>query len=425
MGRLDLAMAIFLDLRQFDEAKRWAEELTRDQGDSEIVRDLMLRQAEWFEEAGDHSAAAEMYRTARKYDRAVHILTRSELWEPLSELCRGLPAKELKPLTMAAEALRKAGRVKEAREIFTKLQDFRSVAQILVDGGLWDEAHELMQVRPEVKEIVMLPYATWLALQDRFDEARVAYKAAGKPEASVHVLEQLAHNGVVECRFADAAFYFYHLAMEALGSVQNPADRMTSADRRALDRYADMYHRAELYYAYDFVHRSVDDPFCRTDASVLFDISRYLLMRILQRTELQRKEAPLGISLVNIILVRSFFQIFLSLAAAATCFSLHLPSKYMHMHPSTTTRRCLNLSCIIKRMIDLDPHRPSPSLPRSKGPSKWPAWRTSASNPSSSPRRASPRWSWPPSASARSPLWTPRSCSPSATAAGRPTRCST
>lgn len=106
-----------------------------------------------------------------------------------------------------------------------------------------------MHAKPELKEVVMMPYASWLAmqarvqcstsllvspcctncvlfsrvatpwLQDRFDEARMAYKVAGRPEESVSVLEQLAHNAVTESRFADAAFYFYHLAMESLASV--------------------------------------------------------------------------------------------------------------------------------------------------------------------------------------------------------------
>lgn len=67
-------MALFMDLRQFEEAKRWAEQLTREQGDSEAVRDLMMRQAEWFEEVGDFSAAAEMYRSGKKFDKAVQLL---------------------------------------------------------------------------------------------------------------------------------------------------------------------------------------------------------------------------------------------------------------------------------------------------------------------------------------------------------------
>lgn len=112
---------------------------------------------------------------------------------------------------------------------------------------------------------------------------------------------------------------------------------MGVAERRALDRYAEMYGRAELYYAYDFVHRFVEDPFSRSDPNTLFNIARcvglsflggfaalehgeargsrsltmelgcfcprdrYMLMRMLQRVEMQRKDSPLGISMVKII----------------------------------------------------------------------------------------------------------------------------
>ena len=49
-----------------------------------------------------------------------------------------------------------------------------------------------------------LPYAKYLALHDQFDEARLAYKKAGRPEQSTFMLEQLCHNAVVERRFNDA-----------------------------------------------------------------------------------------------------------------------------------------------------------------------------------------------------------------------------
>jgi intraflagellar transport protein 122 len=300
-GRLDLAMGLFLDLRQFEEARRWAEEVTREQGENEIVRDLMGKQAEWFEEVGDFAAASSMYRAAGKYERAVSLLVRAEQWDLLAELARGTPKTEARALGAAADAFRRVGRAREASEIYRKLEDFKSVASMLVEAGQWEEALQLLSTKPEVREIVTLPYAAHLAMQDRFEEARLAYKAAGRPEESVHVLEELALNAVEEARFADAGFYFYHLAMESLSQVARPAGSMSAADRRALDRYSELYHRAELYYAYDLVHRSVEDPFSRADPHTLFNASRYLLMRMLQRTDLQKKEAPLGISLAKIV----------------------------------------------------------------------------------------------------------------------------
>jgi hypothetical protein len=58
-----------------------------------------------------------------------------------------------------------------------------------------------------------------LLVQDRFDEARLAYKRAGRPELSSQMLQQLCHNAVVENRFKDASFYFWTLAQEVLDSL--------------------------------------------------------------------------------------------------------------------------------------------------------------------------------------------------------------
>ncbi len=54
-------MEMWTDLRQFDEAKRWAEEFARQRGDSAGVQELMGRQAAWSEETANYEAAAEMY----------------------------------------------------------------------------------------------------------------------------------------------------------------------------------------------------------------------------------------------------------------------------------------------------------------------------------------------------------------------------
>ncbi len=61
-GAVDRAMEMFSDLRQFDEAKKWAEEFAASgRGDQRSVQELINRQAEWSEEVKNYDAAAEMY----------------------------------------------------------------------------------------------------------------------------------------------------------------------------------------------------------------------------------------------------------------------------------------------------------------------------------------------------------------------------
>lgn len=50
----------------------------------------------------------------------------------------------------------------------------------------------------------------------RFEEACAAYTEGGRPELGLALLQQLADNAVLQCRFADAAHGYYKLAMESL-----------------------------------------------------------------------------------------------------------------------------------------------------------------------------------------------------------------
>jgi intraflagellar transport protein 122 len=63
--------------------------------------------------------------------------------------------------------------------------------------------------------------------------------------------------------------------------IKNPPQRMTEEDRRLLERFSDMYDKAEVYYAYSFVHRNVASPFRTIHSSMLFNMCRFLLMRTL------------------------------------------------------------------------------------------------------------------------------------------------
>lgn len=62
-------MEMFSDLRQFDEAKKWAEEYARTKGDTASVQELINRQAEWSEQVKNYDAAAEMYIKVGGWDR--------------------------------------------------------------------------------------------------------------------------------------------------------------------------------------------------------------------------------------------------------------------------------------------------------------------------------------------------------------------
>ena len=102
-----------------------------------------------------------------------------------------------------------------------------------------------------------LPYAKSLALSDKFDEARMAYQQGGYPELATKILEQLTHNGVVENRFADASFYFYQLAMEALGEIRSPPHAMSAGDRKLLERFSELYDKVRYCFRLRHNHHEI------------------------------------------------------------------------------------------------------------------------------------------------------------------------
>lgn len=139
---------------------------------------------------------------------------------------------------------------------------------------------------PEFKDDIYVPYAQWLAENDRFEEAQKAFHKAGRQREAVQVLEQLTNNAVAESRFNDAAYYYWMLSMQCLDIAQDPAQK-----DMMLGKFHHFQRLAELYHGYHAIHRHTEDPFSVHRPETLFNISRFLLHSL-------PKDTPLGISKV-------------------------------------------------------------------------------------------------------------------------------
>ena len=68
---------------------------------------------------------------------------------------------------------------KYASETLQKIGDFQSLMKLYVKLQKWDRAFELAKQHPgHFKEDLYLPYAEYLAFNDRFEEAQEAYRSA-------------------------------------------------------------------------------------------------------------------------------------------------------------------------------------------------------------------------------------------------------
>ena len=111
------------------------------------------------------------------------------------------------------------------------------------------------------------------------------------------MLEQLTHNAVLERRFQDAGHCYWLMSREIVSELPNdPRALLSDEDEAKLDRFEEFKDRAEMYYAYDFIYRAMDEPFRSSLPSTLLNIGQFLLSKFATRDEM-----PLGISLAYVL----------------------------------------------------------------------------------------------------------------------------
>ncbi|XP_020836758.1 intraflagellar transport protein 122 homolog isoform X5 [Phascolarctos cinereus] len=282
-GHENLALDMYTDLRMFEYAKDFL-----GSGDPKETKMLITKQADWARNINEPKAAVEMYLSAGEHIKAIEISGDHGWVDILIDIARKLDKAEREPLLLCAYYFKKLDNPGYAAETYLKIGDLKSLVQLHVETQRWDEAFALGEKHPEFKDDVYVPYAQWLAENDRFEEAQKAFHKAGRQGEAVKVLEQLTHNAVVESRFNDAAYYYWMLSMQCLDIAQ--ADR--GQKEEMLVKFHHFQHLAELYHVYHSIQRYTEEPFSFHLPETLFNISRFLLHSL-------SKETPLGISKVN------------------------------------------------------------------------------------------------------------------------------
>jgi len=289
-----LAVEMYTELRKWDEAKHWAQQgekvgakvggasnsnVTSEskQGglpDDSIAQGLILKQAASSEEDGDLRAAGEMYLTAGQHRKAVEIFIKIGATDSLIEVVRQLPNSETQLLQMAVKAFRHHQHYAFAKETIVKLNDIPALISLHMDAQHWDEAFQLCNNHPEYSAQIYLPWAEWLAFNDRFDDALDAYKKAKRPDLSLQMIEKLTHNAVMERRYKDAATYFWRLAVEMIGAIKVGTNAAKEA--QAVENFWELRRRADVYYAYSYIHAYIQEPFTTLLPENVFNCALYL-----------------------------------------------------------------------------------------------------------------------------------------------------
>ncbi|XP_028979707.2 intraflagellar transport protein 122 homolog isoform X3 [Esox lucius] len=311
------ALSMYTDLRMFEYAKEFVGAT-----DPKNSRMLMSKQADWAKNSKEPRAAAEMYLSAGEHLKAIDIIGEHGWVDMLIDIARKLDKAEREPLAKCAAYFQKLKHHGLASETYTKMGDLHALVLLHVEARHWDEAFSLVEKHGQFKDDVYVPYAQWLAENDRFEEAQNAFHKAGRQTEAVKVLEQLTHNAVVECRFNDAAYYYWMLSMQCLDIARDNQEKK----EEMLKKFKRFQHLAELYHVYHSIQRYTDEPFSSHMPETLFNISRFLLHNL-------TKDVPLGISRVNTLYAlakqsRTLGAFKLARHAYEKLQDLHVPSRF-------------------------------------------------------------------------------------------------
>uniref|UniRef100_A0A674PJN6 Intraflagellar transport protein 122 homolog n=1 Tax=Takifugu rubripes TaxID=31033 RepID=A0A674PJN6_TAKRU len=283
-GHGSKALSMYSDLCMFDYAKDFVGST-----DPKNSRILKTKQADWAQSSKEPRAAAEMYLSAGEHLKAIDIIGEHGWEDMLIDIARKLDKAEREPLAKCAFYFTKLKQHGYASETYSKMGDLQALLQLHIETWHWEEAFTFVEKHPQFKNDVYVPYAQWLAENDRFEEAQRAFHKAGRQNEAVKVLEQLTHNAVVENRFSDAGYYYWMLSMQCLDIAREQRNEM-------LEKFEHFQHLAELYHIYHSIQRFMDEPFSSHMPETLFNICRFLLNNL-------HKEIPPGISKVNTLYV--------------------------------------------------------------------------------------------------------------------------
>jgi intraflagellar transport protein 122 len=266
-GKIDEAIRLFIDLRRWDDAKMFSQSAGRNDQAA-----LAMQQAKWLQEVNDWKGAAELFVSLGQHQQAAKTVVDAQGYgwpAVLIDVVRATPSDSQDVLQFCGDQLAAADEDVFAREAYKKAGEVTKLMSLYARKQMWVEAAALAeQHEGEFDVSVFLPYAEWLVMRDRFQEAMEAYKRAGRRDLSRKVLMELTHNAVLECRFKDAAYYYWVLAKDA------ESDESGSATTQMQHEWE---HKADLYFAYSTIHAFVTDPFTSHQPETLFQVSRFIV----------------------------------------------------------------------------------------------------------------------------------------------------
>jgi intraflagellar transport protein 122 len=249
---------------------------------SKNVNEILIKKAQIQQDKNDLLAAATTYIEVGDYMQAANIFGQNKWFDRLVELARILNKLEIKVLNRCADFFKKSGLFEHAAEVYEKLGDAKGLMTMYIELQRWDDAFRLAEMYDDLRQDIYLPYANWLALNERFVEAQQNYRKAGRMDLALKVMNQLLDNAIAEHRYNDASYYCHVLSNEFIEVLPNRGTELSGEQAAALEQFKKFQDLADLYYAYHPVYRFVEEPFTSHLPESIFHMARFLLWRALK-----------------------------------------------------------------------------------------------------------------------------------------------
>ncbi|CAH8503886.1 unnamed protein product [Schistosoma rodhaini] len=263
---------MYTDLRRFNEAH----EMLKSNNDINEHKLLLVKNADWAKSTNEYRTAVKMYMDAGEFIKAIELSDLHGWTDILLDISRRLDKDDHEYLERCARSLTRLGEYAFAADCYAKYGDIENQLNLYIESHNWEEAFNLVEKHHDYTRKVYLPYANWLAENDKFEEAQTAFIKAGLQNEAISVLEQLATCAAKESRFDDAGFYYWKLSVLCLNMLNN--ETITKpVYQELLSRYDDFQRKADVYYVYNNIYRFLHEPFASHMPETYFNMARYLI----------------------------------------------------------------------------------------------------------------------------------------------------
>jgi intraflagellar transport protein 122 len=278
------AIQMYTDLKDYNKASEIKNKYLKQDVQTAKSDQLLVGQADWLYENGKKLEAADLYWTLGKKKRAIEVYGELGMLDKLIQFCRELNKEDNYDLiAYCGQIFKKHKHYQYATEAYLKLGDLKALVMMNVELGRFEEAFLLAQQNKALLEYVYLQYAEKLISEDRFKEAQIAYKKAGRIDLSMRLLDKLIDNASYEKRYKDACQLLFSYAADAITVIEDYSGATKQEVARVRD-YKEAYELAGIFNAFDIIYKYVDEPFSsdllNIDSQGLFNTSKYLANKI-------------------------------------------------------------------------------------------------------------------------------------------------